>query len=229
MLRFYVLIAFVFAGLFATLAAAIGGWGWFLLVAIAAMIAVVAVFDLKQTEHAILRNYPVIGHLRFLMESIRPELQQYFIERNFDGTPFDRNTRTSVYERAKDIKAQHPFGTERDLDEIGYEYLVHSTAPKPKMTNRPRIRIGGPHCTQPYDISLLNVSSMSYGSLSGNAIEAMNRGAAIGGFAHDTGEGGISPFHQHEGDLIWEIGSGYFGCRTEDGGFDAEQFARRGL
>ncbi|GAB2767316.1 FMN-binding glutamate synthase family protein [Nocardioides salsibiostraticola] len=225
MVRFYVLIALIVAGLFATLAAAIGGWGWVLLVAIVAMVVAVAIFDLKQTEHAILRNYPVIGHLRFLMESIRPELQQYFIERNFDGTPFDRNTRSSIYQRSKDVKEEHPFGTERDLYEIGYEYLVHSTAPKAKMVTPPRVRIGGPACTQPYDISLLNVSSMSYGSLSGNAIEAMNRGAAIGGFAHDTGEGAISPFHRHEGDLIWEIGSGYFGCRTEDGGFDAQQFA----
>ena len=117
MVRFYVLIALIVAGLFATLAAAIGGWGWVLLIVIVVMIGVVAVFDLTQTEHAILRNYPVIGHLRFLMESIRPELQQYFIERNFDGTPFDRNTRSSIYQRAKDVKEEHPFGTERDLYE----------------------------------------------------------------------------------------------------------------
>lgn len=225
MVRFYVLILLIAAGLFVTLAAAIGGPGWFLLAGIAGMIGAVAVYDLSQKQHAILRNYPVIGHLRYLMEGIRPELQQYFVERNFDGTPFDRNTRSSVYQRSKDVKEEHPFGTERDLYEVGYEYLVHSVAPKRKMDKPPRVRVGGPQCTQPYDISLLNVSSMSYGSLSGNAIEAMNRGAAIGGFAHDTGEGAISPFHRNGGDLIWEIGSGYFGCRTEDGGFDAEAFA----
>lgn len=227
MARFYVLVSLIAIGLFATLAAAIGGPGWFLLLAIAVIVAAVGAYDLTQKQHAILRNYPVMGHLRFLMESIRPELQQYFIERNFDGTPFDRNTRASVYQRSKDVKEEHPFGTERDLYELGYEYLVHSVAPKAKMESPPRVRVGGPQCTQPYDMALLNVSAMSYGSLSGNAIEAMNRGAAIGGFAHDTGEGAISPFHQNGGDLVWEIGSGYFGCRTEDGGFDADEFARK--
>lgn len=227
MVRFYVLGVLIFLGAMATLAATLGGPGWFLLLAIALGLVCLGVYDLVQKKHAILRNYPVIGHMRFLMEGIRPELQQYFIERNFDGRPYDRNTRTAIYMRAKGEKEEHPFGTERDLYEIGYEYLVHSTAPVRTMTEPPRVRIGGPDCTQPYDMALLNVSAMSFGSLSANAIEALNRGAAAGGFAHDTGEGAISPYHRHGGDLVWEVGSGYFGCRTEDGGFDADEFAAK--
>ena len=225
MLRFYVLISGLILGLVSTLALTLGGTGLFLLLGLAVLLIGVGLYDVLQTQHSILRNYPIIGHMRFLMEGIRPELQQYFIERNFDGTPYDRNTRTSIYQRAKGENESHPFGTERDLYAIGYEYLVHSNAPKPTMEEAPRIRVGGPGCTQPYDMSLLNVSAMSFGSLSANAIEALNRGAAAGGFAHDTGEGAISPYHRHGGDLVWEIGSAYFGCRTPDGGFDEQEFA----
>ncbi len=227
MARLYVLVALTVIGLFAVLAAAIGGPGWWLMVGLVAVFAAVAAYDLIQKQRSILRNYPVIGHIRYLMEGIRPELQQYFIERNYDGTPYDRNTRSAIYQRAKDIKEQHPFGTERDLYEMGYEYLLHSTAPKPMMTEAPRVKVGGPDCTQPYEMSLLNISAMSFGSLSPNAIKAMNLGAAAGGFAHDTGEGAISPYHRQGGDLVWEVGSGYFGCRTEDGSFDAEEFAEK--
>ena len=177
-----------------------------------------------QTKHSILRNYPVLGHARFLLESIRPELQQYFIERNYDGRPYDRDTRTSIYARAKGENEEQPFGTERDVNALGYEYLVHSTRPVDPLPEPPRVRIGGPDCTQPYDMALLNVSAMSFGALSGNAITALNAGAAKGGFAHDTGEGGISRYHRQGGDLVWEIGSGYFGARTKDGGFDEEKF-----
>ena len=227
MLRFYALGSVLILGLIATLAATMGGTGLFVLHAVAVLLIAVGAYDLFQKQHSILRNYPIIGHMRFLMEGIRPELQQYFIERNFDGTPYDRNTRSSIYQRAKGIKEEHPFGTERDLYAVGYEYLVHSTAPKPKMEAPPRVRIGGPGCTQPYEMSLFNVSAMSFGSLSSNAIIAMNKGAAAGGFAHDTGEGAISPHHRHGGDLIWEIGSAYFGCRTDDGGFDEQEFAEK--
>ena len=227
MLRFYVLGVLVFLGAVATLAATIGGPGWFLLVAVAVVLIVVGVHDLTQKQHAILRNYPVIGHMRFLMEGIRPELQQYFIERNFDGRPYDRNTRSSIYQRAKGAQEEQPFGTERDLYAVGYEYLVHSSRPVDAMTEAPRVRIGGPDCTQPYDMALLNVSAMSFGSLSANAIRALNQGAALGGFAHDTGEGAISPHHRHGGDLVWEVGSGYFGCRTPEGRFDADVFAAK--
>ena len=135
-----------------------------------------AVYDVTQKRHSILRNYPVLGHMRFLLEAIRPELQQYFIERNYDGRPFDRDTRTSIYQRAKGIKDEQPFGTERDVNEPGYEYLVHSTRPVDPAPEPPRVRIGGPDCTQPYDMALLNVSAMSFGALRGNALERAQPG-----------------------------------------------------
>ena len=201
---------------------------WLLVTAIAAAIAMVGTWDLLQRRHSVLRNYPVIGHARFLLERIRPEIQQYFIERSTDGTPFDRDTRTTVYERAKGTKDVEPFGTERDVTATGYEFVTHSLRAHTASDDTPHVRIGGPQCTMGYDIALYNVSAMSYGSLSGNAIEALNGGAARGGFAHDTGEGGISPYHlRHGGDLIWEIGSGYFGCRDPDGHFDPGKFAAK--
>lgn len=190
--------------------------------------AATGVYDLVQREHAVLRNYPVLGHLRFALESLRPELQQYFIERNYDGRPFDRDVRSIVYERAKGTAAEEAFGTERDVYAGGYEFLLPSIAPRPVPRTPPTVRIGGPDCTQPYDMSLLNVSAMSFGSLSANAVLALNRGAAMGGFAHDTGEGGLSDHHlRHGGDLVWEIGTGYFGCRTDEGDFDPDTFAAK--
>lgn len=224
-MKFYVLGVLIALGALATLAGAIGGPGWWVLLGIVAVLFLVAVYDVVQKKHSILRNYPVLGHMRFLLEDIRPELQQYFIERNWDGRPYDRDVRSSIYQRAKDLKTEQPFGTERDVDTPGYEYLVHSTAPVEPAKEPPRVRIGGQHCTKPYDMALMNVSAMSFGALSGNAITALNRGAAKGGFAHDTGEGGLSKYHRNGGDLVWEIGSGYFGCRTKDGDFDAAQFA----
>jgi glutamate synthase domain-containing protein 2 len=223
-LRFFLLGTLLFLGAVAVLAAAVGGPGWWLLVAVVAILLVIGLYDVLQRRHSILRNYPILGHMRFLLEGIRPELQQYFIERNWDGRPFDRDTRSSIYERAKDTKEEQPFGTERDVNEPGYEYLVHSAHPVPPADTPPRVRIGGKDCTQPYDMALMNVSAMSFGALSANAIEALNRGAAKGGFAHDTGEGGLSRYHRNGGDLVWEIGSGYFGCRTPDGDFDPEKF-----
>jgi glutamate synthase domain-containing protein 2 len=194
----------------------------------AAGLAVVAAHDLLQRKHSILRNYPVIGHARFLLEGVRPELQQYFVERNWDGRPFDRDIRSIVYERAKGIAGEQAFGTERDVNEPGYEYLVHSSLPVPEPERPPRVTVGGPDCTRPYSMSLLNVSAMSFGALSANAIRALNQGAATGGFAHDTGEGGLSPYHlEHGGDLVWEIGTGYFSTRTKDGDFDAAQFREK--
>src|SRR4029079_8699073 len=151
-----------------------------------------------------------------------------FIESNTEASPFDRETRDLVYERAKGTKGEEPFRTERDVYAIGYEFLRHSIRARAADNLDPRVRLGGPDCTQPYDIALLNVSAMSFGALSANAIEALNAGAARGGFAHDTGEGGISPYHlRGGGDLIWEIGSGYFGCRDADGRFDPAKFADR--
>jgi glutamate synthase domain-containing protein 2 len=223
-LKFFVLGLLLVLGALTTLAAAIGGWGWWVLLGLLAALLLLAAYDVLQTRHSILRNYPVLGHLRFLMEDIRPELQQYFIERNWDGRPYDRDTRSSIYQRAKNAKEEQPVGTERDVDQPGYEYLVHSTRPVDPPDAVPRVRIGGPQCTQPYDMALLNVSAMSFGALSANAIEALNRGAAKGGFAHDTGEGGLSKYHRNGGDLVWEIGSGYFGARTKDGDFDPDKF-----
>ncbi len=185
--------------------------------------------DLLQRRHSVLRNYPVIGHLRFLLEEIRPEMRQYFVESNTEGRPYDRETRDLVYDRAKGNHGEEPFGTQRDVNAVGYEFVAHSLRAKPKPDGVvPSVRLGGPRCTQPYDIALLNVSAMSFGSLSGNAIEALNAGAAKGGFAHDTGEGSITTYHRkHGGDLIWEIGSAYFGCRTPTGRFDPDKFAER--
>ncbi|MGB6125918.1 MAG: FMN-binding glutamate synthase family protein [Gordonia sp. (in: high G+C Gram-positive bacteria)] len=217
----------VVSGLSLLLVFLVSPWWLFLTVPLA-LLALTGVYDLTQRRHSILRNYPIIGHMRFLMEVMRPEIQQYFVERNTDGTPFDRDTRTTIYERAKDVKDVDPFGTERDPSAIGYEYVQHSIVAQPAPEGSPRARIGGPACKQPYDIAMYNVSAMSFGALSANAILALNTGAAKGGFAHDTGEGGLSPYHlQPGGDLIWEIGTGYFGARTLDGHFDPEMFRKK--
>ncbi|MFF4652194.1 FMN-binding glutamate synthase family protein [Streptomyces sp. NPDC001380] len=203
----------------------ISPWWWFAAAPLT-LLGLLGARDLVQRRHAVLRNYPVIGHARFLLERIRPEIQQYFVERNFDGRPFDRDVRSIVYERAKGTDAEQPYGTERDVNQPGYEFLIPSMAPRPVPRTPPRVRIGGPDCSRPYDMALLNVSAMSFGSLSSNAILALNGGAAAGGFAHDTGEGGLSEYHLRPGgDLVWEIGTGYFGCRTRDGDFDPAEFA----
>ncbi|WP_445170307.1 FMN-binding glutamate synthase family protein [Mycolicibacterium sp. Dal123E01] len=201
---------------------------WWTLALVLAALAALGTWDLLQTKHSILRAYPILGHARFMAELIRPEIQQYFVESNTAGAPFDRETRNMVYSRAKGTKGDEPFGTERDVNAVGYEFLRHSLRARIATELAPTVRLGGPACTQPYDIALLNVSAMSFGALSGAAIEALNGGAARGGFAHDTGEGVISPYHlKHGGDLIWEIGSGYFGCRDADGRFDPELFREK--
>ncbi|HEY1485999.1 MAG TPA: FMN-binding glutamate synthase family protein [Micromonosporaceae bacterium] len=198
---------------------------WLIAVVVFAGLVLLGLYDLIQRRHSILRSFPIVGHARFLLEKIRPEIQQYFIERNYDGRPYDRDTRTVIYERAKGIHGEQAFGTERDVNEIGYEYVVHSTAPLEPRPEQPRVRVGGPDCTKPYDMALLNVSAMSFGALSANALRALNAGARAGGFAHDTGEGGLTDHHlAGGGDLIWEIGSGYFGTRTKDGDFDPDMF-----
>ncbi|MGA9714888.1 MAG: FMN-binding glutamate synthase family protein [Aeromicrobium sp.] len=211
----------------AVLGVALSWWWWLLAVPLLA-IGVLGLRDLAQREHSILRNYPVIGHARYAMESVRPELQQYFIELNTTGTPFDRETRGLVYARAKGEEDARPFGTEREVNAIGYEFVTHSMKAKIAAGAIPSVTVGSGQCAQPYEMSLLNVSAMSFGSLSANAIEALNAGAAMGGFLHDTGEGAISPYHlKHGGDLNWEIASGYFGCRTSGGQFDADQFEQK--
>ncbi len=197
--------------------------GWWPIVFLA--LCGVGIYDLQQSQHAILRNYPIIGHLRFMLETIRPEIRQYFLESETEASPFSRAQRTLVYTRAKGQSDKRPFGTQLDVRAIGYEWINHSIAPSKLASHDFRVKIGGKDCSHPYDISLFNVSAMSFGALSANAIQALNLGAKLGGFAHDTGEGSISRHHRtHGGDLIWEIGSGYFGCRDEHGHFSPERF-----
>ncbi|MFM2112137.1 MAG: Glutamate synthase large chain [Pseudomonadota bacterium] len=183
-------------------------------------------YDLRQTRRAVLRNYPVIGHVRYMLEYVRPEMRQYFLESDTEAMPFSRAQRGLVYQRAKTESDKRPFGTQLDVTAQGYEWINHSVMPSAIDTHDFRITIGAGQCSQPYSASVFNISAMSFGALSANAILALNSGAQRGGFAHDTGEGSISVHHrQHGGDLIWEIGSGYFGCRNEAGQFDADKFA----
>ncbi|MEV6995722.1 FMN-binding glutamate synthase family protein [Streptomyces sp. NPDC093228] len=226
MTRVGIVVVALLAGLGAVVAAVrVSPWWWPAAVLLV-WAGVLGGWDVVQRRHSVLRNYPVLGHARFLLERIRPELQQYFIERNFDGRPFDRDVRSIVYERAKGTDAEQPYGTERDVYRAGYEFLVPSMAPCAVPKGPQRVRVGGPDCSRPYDMALLNVSAMSFGSLSSQAVLALNGAAAAGGFAHDTGEGGLSEYHLRPGgDLIWEIGTGYFGCRTGNGDFDAAEFA----
>jgi len=196
------------------------------LVAAGAAGLAVGISDLRQTRHALLRNYPVIGHLRFLFEWIRPEIRQYFLESDREAVPFSREQRSLVYQRSKNESDKRPFGTQRDVQGVGHEWINHSLQPSSVASHDFRTPIGGARCTRPYSASLFNISAMSFGALSANAIMALNGGAKAGGFAHDTGEGSISQHHRvHGGDLIWEIGSGYFGCRNDDGTFSADKFA----
>ena len=190
-----------------------------------ALLVSIGVYDLQQTKRSILRNYPIIGHLRFTMEFIRPEIRQYFIESDTEANPFSRAQRSLVYQRAKGDADKRPFGTQLDVHAEGYEWINHSLAPTQLATHDFRITIGAGRA-QPYSCSVFNISAMSFGALSANAIQALNAGAKRGGFAHDTGEGSISVHHRtHGGDLIWEVASGYFGCRNDDGTFNADKFA----
>ena len=200
---------------------------WLLWVAsVFAVLVAIGVWDMIQTKHALRRNYPILANLRFILEKVRPEIRQYFLESDLDGTPFNRAKRAIVYQRAKLELETRPFGTQKDVYASGFEWLAHSLAPAKVENHDFRVMVGGPDCAQPYSISLFNISAMSFGSLSANAIRALNKGARMGGFAHDTGEGGYSRHHREfGGDIIWEIASGYFGCRDPDGAFNAETFA----
>jgi glutamate synthase domain-containing protein 2 len=218
------IICFIAAAVLAVVTSSIA---WIVVALVFAAPLAVGLYDLVQRRHSILRNYPILGHARFALEAIRPELQQYFVERNYDGRPYDRDTRTSIYERAKGVKDEQAYGTERDVAEPGYEWLLQSMHSFDPPKTPPRVKVGGPDCSQPYEMALLNVSAMSFGALSGAALTALNQGAAKGGFAHDTGEGGLSKYHLNGADVVWEIGTGYFGARTEDGGFDREQFREK--
>ncbi len=201
-------------------------WGYLIGFLIALGLTVIGWRDITQPHHSILRNYPIAGHLRFMLENVRTEIRQYFLESDIEGTPFSRNQRAVVYQRAKGQLDKRPFGTQLDVYGTPYEWLNHSMAPKAPSEHSFRVVVGGPDCRQPYDASVFNISAMSFGALSANAILALNKGARLGNFAHDTGEGGFSPYHrQHGGDIIWEIGSGYFGCRDSEGRFSPERFA----
>ncbi len=185
------------------------------------------VMDTLQTRQAIRRNFPIIGNLRYLFELIRPELQQYFVESNQSGRPIPRDLRSLVYQRAKGQTETIPFGTQLDVHQEHYEWVNHSIVPKALHMDDIRVKVGGPDCKMPYMASIMNISAMSYGALSSAAISALNLGAQKGGFFHNTGEGGISPYHLLGGDLCWQVGTGYFGCRNQDGSFSEAAFEER--
>lgn len=197
-------------------------WFFFFL----APLLLLGLYDLLQKKHNILRNFPILGHMRFIMEFFRPEIQQYFIASDESELPFNRESRSLVYQRAKNIRDTIPFGTEQDILKVGYTWALHSLRPKHASEVEPRVTIGGPDCKQPYNASRLNISAMSFGSLSPNAIMTLNKGAQLGGFAHNTGEGGLSPYHLQGGDIIFQIGTAYFGCRNEKGEFDPEEYKK---
>lgn len=206
------------------IAAAIPGLRWGLLVTLP-LLAIV-VYDFFQRRHTLWRNYPLLARVRWVMEDLRPYLRAYIVESDLEGRPFNQDERALVYARAKGQLDAHPFGTELDTYSDEYEWLAHSIAPNEDAAEEWRVNVGTQQCTQPYSASLLNISAMSFGALSARAIMALNKGAAAGGFYHDTGEGGLSRYHKaHGGDLVWELGSGYFGCRTDDGKFDRARFA----
>ena len=188
--------------------------------------SLVMIHDLVQCDHAVLRNYPVVGHFRYMVEDFRHQFRQYLIESDAEGEPFNHAQRAVVYQRSKNVSDVLPFGTIRNVYAEGYEWFHHSMAPLEPLAEEPRVQVGNEQTAKPYLASRFNISAMSFGSLSSNAILALNRAAAAGGFYHDTGEGGISRYHAEPGgDLVWELGTGYFGCRAADGSFDVEQFA----
>lgn len=190
--------------------------------------SVIMIWDLVQGRHTILRNYPVIGHLRYMVEDVRHQFRQYLIESDTEGMPFTHAQRAIVYQRAKEESDVLPFGTLKNVYAEGYEWMEHSAHPCEPLDEEPRVQIGNDQCERPYLASRFNISALSFGAISSNAVLALNKGAKLGGFFHDTGEGGISRYHrQHGGDLVWEIGTAYFGCRDESGNFDAERFSDR--
>ncbi|MFT6100540.1 MAG: glutamate synthase domain-containing protein 2 [Arenicella sp.] len=220
----FVLIAINLVALFSVLSIFSTAWLWSF--AVLGPLVLLGIYDMQQTRHSILRLYPVIGHFRYMLEAVRPEIQQYFVESNTDGAPINREFRSLIYQRAKKADDTRPFGTIFDVNRAGYEWINHSLQPKHLDNLDPRIKFGGSDCSQPYMASPLNISAMSFGALSKNAIMALNKGAKIGGFSHNTGEGGLSPYHlEHGGDIVWQIGTGYFGCRDGDGNFDADKFS----
>src|SRR5690606_23085713 len=190
-------------------------------------ILIVVTYDSLQSKHSLRKNFPLIGRLRYLFEAVRPEFRQYFFEGELDGKPFNRRQRSIVYQRAKNQKQTISFGMQDDPNRIGYEWAAHSVYPKTVNPADLRVWVGGSSCSQPYHASIINIGAMSYGALSKTAITSLNNGSMIGKFAHNTGEGGISNFHLSGGDIIWQIGTGYFGCRDEHGHFDPKLFEEK--
>lgn len=202
--------------------------GWLFLITLPLLM--IAIYDSRQTKHAILRNFPLVGRSRWIIEGIRPFIQQYILETDTGGAPISRMFRNIVYQRAKNSRDTIPFGTQLDTYQTGYEWIGHSLSALnvKDIDMQPRVTIGSRHCKQPYSASILNISAMSFGSLSKQALQALNKGAKAGGFYHNTGEGGVSPYHLEYGaDVVWQVGTGYFGCRTDSGGFDADKFAKQ--
>ncbi|MFT4826720.1 MAG: glutamate synthase domain-containing protein 2 [Halioglobus sp.] len=205
----------------------IGIYYWppgFVIAVILGLYAVVGLHDILLSRHTLNRLYPVLAYFRYSLEYIGPEVRQYFIASDTEELPFSREERDLVYQRAQGLDDSHPFGTEHDLNEQGWLSAAHSIAPTHVREDAKRVTVGGEQCTKPYSAARLNCSAMSFGSLSANAIEAINRGAKLASFYHNTGEGGLSPYHRQGGDVVWQIGTGYFGCRTQDGCFDADSF-----
>jgi glutamate synthase domain-containing protein 2 len=227
MLRFIPFLAAVaLAGAAVVAVIAVSPWFWLAAAPLIAL-SLLGIWNLVQRQHSILRNYPLIGHFRFLAEAIRPQIQQYFVENDTDGRPYSREERSLIYNRSKGGEGLTPFGTELRTELPGYAWVQHSLTAHEVKDSDFRTTVGNESCAQPYSCSVLNVSSMSFGAISPNAIRALNRGARLGGFAQWTGEGGLSEYHlENGGDLCWQIGTGYFGCRTKDGNFDPELFAK---
>lgn len=222
---------FTFIAIFSVITTVLLGWLisplWYFLFILVVPFVAGGIYDMTQTRHAIARNFPLLGRTRYIAEWMRPKVHQYFVESDTNGRPFNRIDRSLIYQRAKNETDTTPFGTQLDLYSEGYEWMNHSinALEKKHLDHDPRVLVGGPQCKQPYSLSVLNVSAMSFGSLSKNAVMALNEGAKAGHFAHNTGEGGISPYHLRPGgDLIYQVGTGYFGCRAEDGGFDPVTF-----
>lgn len=223
----FIVTLYLIYGLYAVFFTSHATTGAYVNLVLSAFLAILAYVDLFQTKHTIRKNYPIMARFRYLFESIRPEMRQYFWEGELDGKPFNRRERSIVYQRAKNEKQTVSFGMQDDPNRIGYEWASHSVYPKHITDDNFRTMIGSDLCSQPYNASIYNISAMSYGALSKRAITALNEGAKIGGFAHNTGEGGISQYHRSGGDLIWQIGTGYFGCRDENGYFNDELFKER--
>ena len=224
-----ILFSLVLLNILVIVLAVFASKGWFWALIVTAPLLLIAINDVRQKKHAVIRNFPVVGHLRYFLESIRPEMRQYFFESDLDGKPFNRRQRSIVYQRAKNEKQTVAFGMQANPSVPGYEWVAHSVYPVHLKEENLRVWIGNHQCVQPYHASIYNIGAMSYGALSKTAIQSLNEGAKIGGFAHNTGEGGISNYHLMGGDLIWQIGTGYFGCRNAEGRFHPMAFRKDAL